>query len=173
MVSPAAALRRTAAAEDGDGVRPKVGVPTMVLYGTGFIANWVMARGLATFLIVFYNQVMGLPAAWVGLGTGLALLVDAMVDPGVGYLSDHVRTPWGRRHPFMYAAAAPVAILFFLLWNPPAGLQPMALFAFMMTCLIAIRVCDTCFELPASALVPELVEDYDRRTLLFTIRVLL
>jgi Na+/melibiose symporter-like transporter len=145
----------------------------MVLYGTGFIANSVMARGLATFLIVFYNQVMGLPAAWVGLGTGLALLVDAMVDPGVGYISDHVRTPWGRRHPFMYAAAAPVAILFFLLWNPPAGLEPMALFAFMMTCLIAIRVCDTCFELPASALVPELVEDYDRRTLLFTIRVLL
>ncbi len=145
----------------------------MFMFGTGFIANSVMSRGLATFLMVYYNQVMGLPAAWVGLGTGLALLVDALVDPSVGYISDHVRTRWGRRHPFMYAAAAPVAILFFLLWNPPSGLGPPALFGYMMACLLSIRVFDTLFELPTSALVPELVEDYDRRTTLFTIRVLL
>jgi Na+/melibiose symporter-like transporter len=144
----------------------------MILFGLGFIANSVMGRGLATFLIVFYNQVMGLPAAWVGLGTGLALLVDAFVDPGVGYLSDHVQTRWGRRHPFIYAAAVPVSVLFFLLWNPPGGLQPLALFGYMLGCLLAIRLFDTLFELPSSALVPELVEDYDRRTLLFTIRVL-
>jgi GPH family glycoside/pentoside/hexuronide:cation symporter len=173
MTSPDAALQGTAVASAGEGGRPKAGVPTMILFGTGFIANSVMSRGLATFLMVYYNQVMGLPAAWVGLGTGLALLVDAVVDPGVGYISDHVRTRWGRRHPFMYAAAAPVAILFFLLWNPPSGLEPLALFTYMMACLLSIRVFDTLFELPASALVPELVEDYDRRTLLFTIRVFL
>jgi Na+/melibiose symporter-like transporter len=172
MTAPGARADRTAGERPREDGRPDFGVPTMVAFGLGFIANSVMARGLATFLMVFYNQVMGLPAAWVGLGTGVALLVDAMVDPGVGYISDHVRTRWGRRHPFMYAAAAPVAILFFLLWNPPAGLEPGALFAYMMACLLAIRVFDTLFELPASALVPELVEDYDRRTLLFTIRVL-
>jgi Na+/melibiose symporter-like transporter len=171
--SPAAALRSSAAAKRRDDERPKVGVPTMFLFGTGFIANSVMSRGLATFLMVFYNQVMGLPAAWVGLGTGLALLVDAIVDPAVGYISDHSRTRWGRRHPFMYGAAAPVAILFFLLWTPPTGLKPLELFGFMMACLLSIRLFDSLFELPASALVPELVQDYDRRTLLFTIRVLL
>jgi GPH family glycoside/pentoside/hexuronide:cation symporter len=173
MTSPAVALHGEAPVNARQDRRPKLGVPTMVLFGTGFIANSVMSRGLATFLMVYYNQVMRLPAAWVGLGTGLALLVDAMVDPGVGYISDHVRTRWGRRHPFMYVAAAPVAILFFLLWNPPSGLEPLALFGYMMACLLSIRVFDTLFELPASALVPELVEDYDRRTLLFTIRVFL
>ena len=116
--APSAHSLATAAA------RPRVGMPTMVLYGTGFISNSVKTRGLATFLMVFYNQVMGLPAAWVGLGTGLALIFDALIDPAVGYVSDNTQTRWGRRHPFMYAAAAPVAILFFLLWNPPTGLEP-------------------------------------------------
>src|SRR5579871_6067744 len=146
VASPASALAGDAGHAEAS--RPRVGVPTMALFGTGFIANSVLSRGLATFLMVFYNQVMGLPAAWVGLGTGLALLVDAVVDPAVGFISDHTRTRWGRRHPFMYVAAAPVAILFFLLWTPPSGLRPTALFGYMMVCLLSIRLFDSLFELP-------------------------
>jgi Na+/melibiose symporter-like transporter len=149
-----------------------VGWLTMTLYGVGSISNSVKARGLSGFLMIFYNQVMGLPPAWIGLGTALALIFDALIDPAVGQLSDSTRSRWGRRHPFMYAAAAPVAILFFLIWNPPSGLEPMALFAYMMVCLLSIRLFDTFFELPSSALVPELVEDYDKRTVLISIRVM-
>lgn len=154
------------------GPRPRVGWLTMTLYGVGSISNSVKSRGLSGFLMIFYNQVMGLPPALVGLGTALALVFDALVDPAVGQLSDGTRSRWGRRHPYMYAAAAPVAILFFLIWNPPSGLEPMALFAYMMACLLSIRLFDTFFELPSSALVPELVEDYDKRTVLVSIRVI-
>jgi len=158
-------------ADGGLGPRPPVGVGTMVAYGIGSISNSVKTRGLTTFLMVFYNQVMGLPAAWVGLGTALALIFDALVDPAVGHISDNTRSRLGRRHPYMYAAAAPVAILFFLIWNPPSGLEPLALFGYMMACLLSIRLFDTFFELPASALIPELVEDYDKRTVLISVRV--
>lgn len=153
--------------------RPLVGWPTMFLYGVGAVANAVKGRGLAMFLMVYYNQVLGLPAAWVGLGTAIALVVDAFVDPAVGYISDNTRGKWGRRHPFMYAAALPVAVLFYLIWNPPAGLSQPALFAYMMVCLLSIRVFDTFFELPASALAPELEDDYDRRTKLIAVRTFL
>jgi Na+/melibiose symporter-like transporter len=156
----------------GLGARPNVGWVTMTLYGVGSISNAVKSRGLSAFLMIFYNQVMGLPPAWVGFGTALALVFDALIDPAVGQLSDGTRSRWGRRHPYMYAAAAPVAILFFLIWTPPNGLEPMALFAYMMACLLSIRLFDTFFELPSSALAPELVEDYDKRTLLLSIRVM-
>lgn len=154
------------------GPRPRLGWGVMIAYGLGAVSNSTKTRGLATFLMIFYNQVMGLPAAWVGLGTALALIFDALVDPVVGQLSDNTRSRLGRRHPYMYAAAAPVAILFFLIWNPPTGLEPLALFGYMMACLLSIRLFDTFFELPSSALIPELVEDYDRRTVLISIRTL-
>ena len=65
------------------------------------------------------------PVGWtivleaVGAILLVALVFDAILDPIVGQLSDNFRSRWGRRHPFMLAAAFPFAISFFLLWNPP------------------------------------------------------
>ena len=152
-------------------VRPALGWATMGLYGFGAVANQVKLRGLATFLMVFYNQVMGLPAATVGLAASIALIFDAFVDPTIGQISDNTRTRWGRRHPFMYAAAVPVSIAFLLLWNPPEGLEGMQILAYLLACLLTIRLFDTFFELPSQALLPELTEDYHKRTVIFSLRV--
>jgi Na+/melibiose symporter-like transporter len=152
--------------------RPRLGWPTMVLYGSGAMANTVKAGGLTTFLMIFYNQALGLDAHLVGLAMTLALIFDAFVDPAVGQVSDNTRSRWGRRHPYMSAAALPVAIAFYLLWNPPAGFESLLLFSYMMACLLTIRLFDTFFELPSSALLPELTEDYDKRTTIIAVRSL-
>ena len=78
--------------------RPNLGWPTMLLYGFGSVANAVKARGIATFLTIFYVQVLDLPAALVGLGLTIALVFDAIVDPTIGQISDNTKTRWGRRH---------------------------------------------------------------------------
>jgi glycoside/pentoside/hexuronide:cation symporter, GPH family len=33
------------------------------------------------FLLLYYNQVLGLPESWVGFGIMLALVADAVFDP--------------------------------------------------------------------------------------------
>ena len=143
------------------GERPPVGLTTKVLYGLGAVANAVKARGLSTFLLIFYNQVIGLPPQMVSSAIFIALIFDAFCDPLVGQISDNFRSPWGRRHPFMYAAALPVSLAFFLIWNPPSGWSNTELFGYMLACLLVIRLFDTFFELPSSALAPELARDYD------------
>ena len=152
------------------GERPPVGMSTKVLYGLGAVANAVKARGLSTFLLIFYNQVVGLPPQMVSTAIFIALIFDAFCDPLVGQISDNFRSPWGRRHPFMYAAALPVSLAFFLIWNPPSGWSHTELFGYMLACLLVIRLFDTFFELPSSALAPELARDYDERTSLIAIR---
>ena len=57
-----------------------------------------------------------------------SLVIDAFSDPIVGYWSDNFRSRWGRRHPFIYASAVPLAIGYALLWMPPAGLGDSGLF---------------------------------------------
>lgn len=150
---------------------PPLTFVTKLLYGAGAVANAVKQRGLATFLMIFYNQVVGLPPDKVAAVLMVALIFDAFVDPVVGQISDNFRSRWGRRHPFMYAAALPVSLAFFLLWNPPDWSEG-ALFAYMVACVLTIRLFDTFFELPHSALAPELAQEYHQRTSLISIRML-
>ena len=140
-------------------------------FGIGSIAYGVKDNGFATFLLLFYNQVIGLPAASVGLAIMAALVVEAFVDPLVGYLSDHTRGRWGRRHPWMYASALPVAIGWLLLWNPPEWGQG-ALLLYVFGSALLVRVALSMFEIPGAALGPELSADYDERTRLFSYRYL-
>jgi Na+/melibiose symporter-like transporter len=143
---------------------------TKLAYGFGAVAFGVKNNGFDYFLLIFYSQVMGVDAPLVGLALLIALLFDAFSDPVVGYLSDNTHSRWGRRHPWMYASALPVAICYFLLWAPPAGLTGNQLFPYILILAILIRVLITLFEVPSSALSAELTGDYDERTSLFSYR---
>jgi GPH family glycoside/pentoside/hexuronide:cation symporter len=151
--------------------RPRLGVPTKLAYGLGSVAFGVKDAGFQTFLLLFYNQLVGLPSAWVSGAIALALIVDACVDPIVGQVSDHWRSRWGRRHPFMYAAALPVAVSYLLLWNPPHASHAV-LFVYLVVTAVVVRTFITFYEIPSSALVPELTQDYDQRTSLLSYRTL-
>jgi GPH family glycoside/pentoside/hexuronide:cation symporter len=144
---------------------------TRYFYGFGSVAFGVKDNGFSYFLLIFYNQVMGLPSATVGLAIMVALVVDAFMDPIVGQISDNWRSKWGRRHPFMYASALPVAASYLLLWNPPA-LSHEALFFYLIVVAVLIRSFISCYEIPSSALAAELTTEYDERTKLLSVRYL-
>ena len=142
---------------------PRIGLPTKLFYGLGSVAFGVKDAGFQTFLLLFYNQLVGLPSQWVSGAIALALIVDACVDPIVGQVSDHWRSRWGRRHPFMYAAALPVAVSYLLLWNPPHASHAV-LFVYILVTAVIVRTFITFYEIPSSALVAELTNSYDQRT---------
>jgi Na+/melibiose symporter-like transporter len=150
--------------------RPTLGIWTKLFYGLGSIAFGVKDNGFAFFLLLYYNQVLGLPEQWVGFGIMIALFADAIFDPVVGYLSDHLHSRWGRRHPFMYASALPVAASYYFLWNPPDGLSHGQLFAYFALLSILVRVLIACYEIPSSSLVAELTDNYDDRTSILSYR---
>jgi Na+/melibiose symporter-like transporter len=143
---------------------------TKLFYGFGSVAFGVKDNGFQTILLPFYNLVLHVPAQLVGLAIFLALVIDAFLDPVVGHFSDNLRTRWGRRHPLMYLSALPVAVSYLLLWNPPAW-SPAALFVYLIVVAVVVRTFITFYEIPSSALVPELTEDYDERTSFLSFRV--
>ena len=141
----------------------KLPVAIKTAYGFGSVASGVTETGFNYFLLIFYSQVMGLDSKLVGLAVTIALMFDAISDPIVGFWSDNLRSKWGRRHPFMYAAAIPVSLSYFLLWNPPADWHQERLFWYLLCLSVLIRTCITFYETPSSALTPELSSDYDER----------
>lgn len=151
--------------------RPTDALPlkTRLLYGSGTIAFGIKDHGFNALLMLFYNQVVGLPAAWVGSAIMIAMIADALFDPLLGQYSDNVRTRWGRRHPFMYAAALPIALFYLLLWMPPEMARG-AQFAWLVATAILVRFSISLYEIPSTALLAEFTSDYDERTKLVAAR---
>jgi len=158
--------------ERSGGRPPRLPLSTKLSYGFGSIAEGVKDVAFKTFLLFYYNQVLGLPG-WMGGAAGaVALLVDAVTDPVIGSLSDGTRSRWGRRHPYMYAAAVPMAAAFVLLFNPPAGLSAWGLFAWLTVFAVLVRVSMALYAIPSNAMVAELTPRYDERTALVSYRFL-
>lgn len=149
--------------------KQKLAVSTLFYYGVGSVAFGIKDNGFSFFLLLYYNQVLGLPSKLASLAIFVALLFDAISDPIVGNISDRLHSRWGRRHPFMYASALPVAVSYYFLWNPPA-LDQTGLFLYLLATAVFVRTMITFYEIPSTALAPELSPDYDERTKLAAVR---
>ncbi len=148
----------------------KLTVNTKLAYGIGQMAEGLKNSALGTFVLFYYNQVLGLPGSLAGLALAIALIFDAFTDPLAGSVSDNWRSKMGRRHPFMYASAIPVAIAFYFLFAPPSGLETWGLFAWLTVTIILTRGAMTLYHVPHIALGAELSEDYDERTQIVSFR---
>jgi glycoside/pentoside/hexuronide:cation symporter, GPH family len=150
----------------------KPGLGVTFAYGLGSVATAIKSAPVSAFLLIFYNQVVGLSALQATAVMTVTLVLDAIFDPMIGQVSDSWRSQLGRRLPFMYASAIPLALSFALLWNPPSGLSQTVLAVYFMVCLAMVRLFDTLFELPHIAIIPEITRDYQERTRLYTWRYL-
>lgn len=150
--------------------RARVSTPVRLAYGFGSVANGIRQGGFNYALLLFYSQVIGVDARLVGLAITIGLIADAVLDPGIGYWSDNLRSRWGRRHPLMYAAALPLAIGYFLIWSPPVGWSPVALFWYILLLSLFVRFVASLFEVPNAALAAELTDDYVERSSLISLQ---
>lgn len=142
---------------------------TRLAYGSGSISTAVKNAAFG-YLLLYYNQVIGIDVGIVSLAIGATLLIDALVDPVIGRWSDTFRSRIGRRHPFILGSAIPTGIFFILLWLPPAGLSDVQTGIWIFTVASLTRVAVSAYDIPSTALVPELTPDYTERTRLFSLR---
>ena len=121
-------------------------------FGVGQFPEGIKSAAFGFLLLFYYNQVLGLSGTLSGVAIFLALIVDAVSDPLVGNLSDMTRSRWGRRHPYMYAAAIPFALSFYFLFVPPDGLSEPGLFLWLAGFSILTRTFMTFYSVPLQSL---------------------
>ena len=148
----------------------KLGFNMKLSFGVGQAAEGLFGAAYGTFLIFYYNQVLGMPGSLAGLAVGIALVVDAFTDPMAGSLSDHWKSRYGRRHPFMYASILPLAASFYFLFNPLVTSQ-LGLFIWLVVFSNATRTSMSLYHVPHIALGAEMSEDYDERSKLVGYRM--
>ena len=136
---------------------------TLALYGVGAISPAVKGNLLGAFLFYYYNQVLGLSPGLVSLALALALVVDAVSDPMLGYFSDHTKSRLGRRHPYIYASLIPSGAFYYLLLTANFGSSQTALFWQLLLLVTGLRLAWTFYQVPRDALGAELSKDYVQR----------
>lgn len=142
---------------------------TKIFQGLGSIPGGIKDYAFRTFLLLYYNQVLGLTASSASLVLLVALVFDAVSDPIVGSYSDNLRHRLGRRHPLMYAAVLPLTFSIFFLFAPPQWAMDHLLW-WLGFFAIATRLSLTLFAVPWNALYAEMSEDYQERSELISYR---
>ncbi len=117
----------------------------------------------------FYTDVMGVHVSAMGLILLIVRLFDAVTDPAIGLISDRIRTPFGRRRPFIAVGALLTGLAIFLLFNPPHMSADTATVWFMAL-IFLLFLFWTVIIVPYESLGPELTFDYNERTTLFGMR---
>ena len=138
-------------------------------YSAPAFALAVVGIPVYVYLPKFYTDVVGIPIAAAGIILLVARLFDAFTDPAMGWLTDRLRTPWGRRRPFILAGALLTALAITLLFNPP-HLDTVAATAWFGGMMAALFLFWTVIIVPYESLGPELTFDYNERTALFSLR---
>jgi beta-glucosidase len=140
-----------------------------VIYGLGAFVNNLLAAAIGGMMIVL-NLGLGMNPAVVGLLGGLPRVVDALTDPLMGFISDHTRSRWGRRRPYIFWGAITSGIVFALLWQLPEGKSETFYFIYFLIGANLFYLAYTVFATPWVALGYEMTPDYHERTRLMGVQ---
>ena len=169
VLGPPGALRIAGLSEAKPVTEPRpLAMRTKLAFGVGASAEAGIHIAFNAFNFLYYNNVLGLSGTLAGLAVTIALVFDAVSDPVVGSISDRWRSKLGRRHPFMYAAAIPMAALFFCIYAPPESLSGFSLFLWLTCFTILLRTALTLYHVPHLALGAELTTDYRERSVVMS-----
>jgi len=141
-----------------------------LLYGSGDwgISSIGMMRSI--FYAIYLTDVVGLTPRLASFGALVGIVWDAVNDPIIGILSDHLHSRWGRRRPFLLWFAIPFGLSFVILWSAPNWANQTALLIYVTLSFMLADTLQTLVGVPFLSLTPELTPDYDERTTLTSFR---
>ena len=136
----------------------------IVGYACGEGALSLTFNGIYAFAMLYYTQALGLSFAEAGIVFSIAAFWDALVDPAMGFVSDHTRSRWGRRQPYIVAGGLMMAVSFYFLWAVPGCFRGALLFPYVLAVNLIYRTAYAVFSIPYTALGFEICQDYNQRS---------
>ena len=139
-------------------------------YAVGEMGPGLIENAISFFLLFYYTDIVQLDPRLAGIALMVGRGWDAITDPMMGYISDHTRSRWGRRRPYLIYGALPYGLLFFMLWAPFLGVTGNAAFPLLLFGFLAYSTAATVCQVPFYTLGGELSTDYHERSSVIGIR---
>lgn len=105
-------------------------------FGIGAVGKDMAYAAMAVYLMMFFTDVVGVSAAFVGVVFMIARIWDAFNDPIMGLIVDNTKTRWGKFRPWILGGTLVNSVIAILLFTDPTHFFGMGMSAAMAYCAI-------------------------------------
>jgi len=152
-------------------IEPKIKISLLekISYGCGDFASSMFWKLFSMYLLFFYTDIFGLPAAAVGTMFLITRIWDAINDPMMGAIADRTNTRWGKFRPYLLFGSIPFAIIGIITFTTPnLSISGKLIYAYVTYTLMMMIY--TVVNVPYSSLMGVITNDTNDRTSLASFR---
>lgn len=122
-------------------------------FGIGAVGKDMVYALSASYVMYFYQDVLGLSATFVGLILMIARVFDALNDPFMGVIVAKTRTRWGRFRPWILTGTVLNALVLYALFAAP-DLSQAGMMVYFSIVYILWGVTYTMMDIPYWSMIP-------------------
>ena len=122
-------------------------------FGIGAVGKDMVYALSASYVMYYYQDVLGLSASFVGVVLMAARFFDAFNDPFMGVLVAKTRTRWGRFRPWIFSGTLLNVLVLYALFAAPV-LDEAALMGYFSVMYILWGVTYTMMDIPYWSMIP-------------------
>lgn len=134
-----------------------------VSYGLGAVGKDMVYMLSASYILYYYQDIMGVSAWAMGIILFVARIFDAFNDPVMGVLVAKTKTKWGRFRPWLFVGTVLNAIVLYLMFSAPPTLKGGGLVAYAAATYIIWGVTYTMMDIPYWSMIPAFTESGKER----------
>lgn len=132
-------------------------------YGLGAVGKDMVYMFSASYISIYFLDVMGVSAAAVAIILMIARVFDAFNDPIMGVLVAKTKTRWGKFRPWLLIGTISNAVILFLMFSIPPQLNGGGLIAYAAVTYIVWGMTYTMMDIPYWSMVPAFTESGKER----------
>lgn len=145
-----------------------------IAYGLGDYSANLVYSAISAFLLVYYTNVLGVPALVGSTVMAISKIFDGISDLIMGRIVDRTKSRFGKARPWILRMCIPLAVCNVLLYSVPAGLAGSAQIAYIfLSYNLVSTVFYTAVNVPYSTLQGLMTTNQYERGLLGNFRMLL
>lgn len=123
-------------------------------YGIGAVGKDMVYMLSASYILYYYQDVIGVSAVAMGIILFAARIFDAFNDPIMGVVVAKTKTRWGKFRPWLFIGTLLNAIILYLMFSAPPTLSGAGLVAYAATTYILWGVTYTMMDIPYWSMIP-------------------
>lgn len=131
-----------------------LGLKEKASYGLGAVGKDMVYMLSASYILYYFQDILGVSAAAMGAILLAARIFDAFNDPVMGVIVAKTKTRWGKFRPWIFIGTLTNAVVLFLMFAAPPRLDAGGLVAYAAVTYIVWGITYTMMDIPYWSMIP-------------------